>query len=501
MSSFTAMQKEQQLANYLQELLSLDRARQQATLENLSRYADASPMAGSAPPLVSTTEQDLGMSPGVLKAGALGRMKQEAQPLKVELPSQARAQETSAASSSRLQHATQVLQAALANWEACMQGDEANGQRAQPSPEVAVPGIVPPPGLKAEDERAKKTKDYARTLEKAFNHRSPEKAEQALALLEMAAKEEATKIEAQKLKWLTTLLQTQNQAGLEKVYRMLKEAQRQQVPTASPASTPVATSSVGGLDRQVQLAMALGQLQLGAGSPMASPWPYGMPQMSPMSPMSPMTPVTPMAAPATAAPYAAPGPAPIWWPGERSTVASPVGANVGVVPNGANAVRKGGGPKKRNPEAPIGAADSHSGDTLRMHLRSLLQVDSSRVLIVRKINRLGFASPQILREHFSWYGTVENVLVAHSRVKSGGGQAGIVSRLRPSGLGFVVMSKGEEALKILAEGPEQQVSGTIIRVQKFERRMSESPAGLEELEAKEQEQEPCRATESRAMGG
>lgn len=496
MSSFTDMQKEQHLANYLQELLSLDRARQQATLENLSRYADASPMAGSAPPLVSTTEQELGMRPGVLKAGALGRMKQEAQPLKVQLPSQDMG---AGASSSRLQHATQVLQAALANWEACMQGDEANGQRAQPSPEVAVPGIVPPPGLKAEDERAKKMNDYARTLEKALKHHSsPEMAEQALALLEMAAKEEATKIEAQKLKWLTTLLQTQNQANLDKVHRMLKEAQRPQVqlPELPRGATPVATS-VGGLDsRTVQLAMALGQLQqLGAGSPMVSPWPYGMPQMSPMSPMTPMTPM----APPPAAPYAAPGPAPMWWPGERSAVSSP-GANVNGV-NGVNAaVRKGGGPKKRNPEAPIGAADSHSGDTLRMHLRSLLQVDSSRVLIVRKINRLGFASPQILREHFSWYGTVENVLVAHSRVKSGGGQAGIVSRLRPSGLGFVVMSKGEEALKILAEGLEQQVSGTIIRVQKFERRMSESPAGLEELEAKEQEQEPC-SSESRAMGG
>lgn len=129
MSSFTDMQKEQHLANYLQELLSLDRARQQATLENLSRYADASPMAGSAPPLVSTTEQELGMRPGVLKAGALGRMKQEAQPLKVQLPSQDMG---AGASSSRLQHATQVLQAALANWEACMQGDEANGQRVPP---------------------------------------------------------------------------------------------------------------------------------------------------------------------------------------------------------------------------------------------------------------------------------------------------------------------------------------------------------------------------------
>eukprot|EP00435_Cladocopium_sp_Y103_P002004 s2583_g1.t1 len=66
----------------------------------------------------------------------------------VELPSQTRGQDMGAgASSSRLQHATQVLQAALANWEvmtpvgtvvqwpvayailACMQGDEARGSR------------------------------------------------------------------------------------------------------------------------------------------------------------------------------------------------------------------------------------------------------------------------------------------------------------------------------------------------------------------------------------
>ncbi|CAJ1336362.1 unnamed protein product [Effrenium voratum] len=165
-------------------------------------------------------------------------------------------------------------------------------------------------------------------------------------------------------------------------------------------------------------------------------------------------------------------------------------------PQTPEAPRRGGGPKKRNTE---GSDANHSGDTLRMHLRSLLHVDSSRVLIVRKINRLGFSSPTILKEHFSWYGTVENVLVAHSRVKSGGGQAGIVSRLRPSGLGFVVMSKAEEAEMILTQGNEQQVCGTVIRVQKFERRMSESlDAGLEDqLDTKEQEE---FSKECRAMG-
>eukprot|EP00913_Durusdinium_trenchii_P035421 g33147.t1 len=191
-----------------------------------------------------------------------------------------------------------------------------------------------------------------------------------------------------------------------------------------------------GLDPRVMnpAAMAALQASFGAGGPMASPpWSYGIPMVP--------------------TPYAA-GPPPAWWPstGERS-------------PATPETSRKGGGPKKRGNEAGAGHAGAdaahHSGDTLRMHLRSLLQVDSSRVLIVRKINRLGFSSPQILKEHFSWYGTVENVLVAHSRVKSGGGQNGIVSRLRPSGLGFVVMGKGEEASKILAEGPEQQVQGTL----------------------------------------
>lgn len=479
--SFTDVQKERCLTAYVQELLSLDRARQQATLENLSKYADTSPVTNMAALSHSPVlDQDLGLSPGVLKAGqAQGRMFQAEEmptPVKVDLPSNRAGHEDLA--SNRLQHATQVLQAALANWEACMQGNvEANGQRAQASvPEVAVPGTVPPPpGLRATEERAKKVNEYAKTLEKALNNLNhslpPEGAEKALNLLDMA-KEEASKIEAQeKLKLLATFLQTQNQASMGKVYKMLKEPQPTQMPAA-----PAVPRVPGGLDaRTVQLAAAL--QQFGAGVP-AAQWPYAMPTMP--QPMGNIAPVG-------AQPYLpAQGPAATWWP------------NAGAErTQGTNTARKGGGPKKRNNES-AGQADSHSGDTLRMHLRSLLQVDSSRVLIVRKINRLGFSSPQILREHFSWYGTVENVLVAHSRVKSGGGQAGIVSRLRPSGLGFVVMSKGEEALKILAEGAEQQVAGTVIRVQKFERRMSESAAGLEELD--EKDEEPC-SSESRAMGG
>merc|ERR1740123_689905 len=100
--------------------------------------------------------------------------------------------------------------------------------------------------------------------------------------------------------------------------------------------------------------------------------------------------------------------------------------------------------------ASVGETDMRH-DTLRMQLRSLIHIDSDRVLIVRKINRLGFASQAVLLQHFSWYGVVERVLVAHSRVKSGCAPPGSL-RMRPSGLGFVVMSNVEEAQAILAQG-------------------------------------------------
>eukprot|EP00438_Fugacium_kawagutii_P030449 Skav210846 [mRNA] locus=scaffold2829:25669:27201:- [translate_table: standard] len=509
--SFTDAQREQILAKYVQELLAQDQSKQQVTLENLSRYAEASPEASPI------TKRPAAAAASALAPAAMAVRTEDAKPMKVELSPGAQQRKESGAASSRLQHATQVLQAALTNWEACMQGEsQAQSQRAQSStemamPEMAMPGFVPPippPGLKGRTQ----VDEYANTLdkiEKALSHfnNSANNEEKTLAFLEMLAKEEANKMASQERLKMMTLMQTRNQSNMDKLYNMLKEPKAAAMPApAMPApAMPAPAVPAGGIDNgTVQLAMALkqmeqltqlqqlGQLQMqqhlghGGAAMLSPPW---APYTAPVAPMTPMAPMAPMApAPVN---YQAPGPAPTWWPGEK-------------LQGKGGAPRKGGGPKKRNPDGPVSAGphDSHSGDTLRMHLRSLLQVDSSRVLIVRKINRLGFASPTVLREHFSWYGTVENVLVAHSRVKSGGGQAGIVSRLRPSGLGFVVMSKGEEAEKILAEGSEQQVSSTIIRVQRFERRMSESPGGLEELEEKEeemQEQEPC--TESRAMGG
>lgn len=125
------------------------------------------------------------------------------------------------------------------------------------------------------------------------------------------------------------------------------------------------------------------------------------------------------------------------------------------------------------------AKDTQNEDTIRHHLRVLQNVDSKRVLLVRKINRLGFESPMILRAHFSFYGAVENVLVSHSRVKThplkstgSTGKYGY-SRMRPSGLGFIVMSTWEEVERILADGSEQIVAGMAISVQNFEHRQAQ----------------------------
>mmetsp|Transcript_102587 Transcript_102587/g.203633 ORF Transcript_102587/g.203633 Transcript_102587/m.203633 type:complete len:415 (+) Transcript_102587:127-1371(+) len=112
-------------------------------------------------------------------------------------------------------------------------------------------------------------------------------------------------------------------------------------------------------------------------------------------------------------------------------------------------------------------------DTLRAHLQSLVKIDSGRIIIVRKINRLGFASPSVLTAHYSRVGIVDRVLVAHSRVKHACQwkvEPSDAQRLRPSGLGFVVMSKVSEAEAIFAQGVEQMVGGTVIRIQRFERR-------------------------------
>mmetsp|Transcript_129415 Transcript_129415/g.228829 ORF Transcript_129415/g.228829 Transcript_129415/m.228829 type:complete len:517 (-) Transcript_129415:83-1633(-) len=149
---------------------------------------------------------------------------------------------------------------------------------------------------------------------------------------------------------------------------------------------------------------------------------------------------------------------------------SPQGCRVGPNEHGGGFAKLGA--SGRNYRRNGVAAFQASGDdvSLSKHLRELEKIEPERVVLVRKINQLGLESPKLLRTHYSKYGKVDRVLVAHSKYKV----PGCAVKLRPSGLGFIVMNKKEEASAVFAQGQEQFVSGgpdqpaVNIRVQRFQ---------------------------------
>jgi hypothetical protein len=106
--------------------------------------------------------------------------------------------------------------------------------------------------------------------------------------------------------------------------------------------------------------------------------------------------------------------------------------------------------------------------TLSTSLQLLANEDPLCLFIVRRINKLGFKAARKLKHHFATYGTVVQVLVAHSTVRQHGTPP-YYSRRRPSSLGFVHMSDQASVQQVLNLGLEQEVDGTVIRVQRFER--------------------------------
>merc|ERR1712136_412377 len=92
--------------------------------------------------------------------------------------------------------------------------------------------------------------------------------------------------------------------------------------------------------------------------------------------------------------------------------------------------------------------------------------------IIRRMNRLGLRAERALRRHFSQYGEVVRVLRAHSTGRTRASSTNHPHR-RPSSLGFVHMASADTVLQILALGPEQDVEGSMLRVQKFVRQFNE----------------------------
>jgi len=113
------------------------------------------------------------------------------------------------------------------------------------------------------------------------------------------------------------------------------------------------------------------------------------------------------------------------------------------------------------------AAERGWNGTLRTHLSTLQNEDPMSILIVRRINRLGFESDEALKEYFTQLGGVRHVLVAHSRVKPNAKRP--LARVRPAGIGFVVMASQEETNKVLSL-EEHVVRNVSVQVHRYESR-------------------------------
>jgi len=114
---------------------------------------------------------------------------------------------------------------------------------------------------------------------------------------------------------------------------------------------------------------------------------------------------------------------------------------------------------------------ANSVQTLSTSLQLLSKEDPDKLIIVRRINKLGFKASRKLKQYFGEFGHVVRVLIAHSTCRDVKDEEGKV-RQRPSSLGFVQMASAQAVRQALSLGTEQEVEGAAILVQKFERQQT-----------------------------
>jgi hypothetical protein len=107
-------------------------------------------------------------------------------------------------------------------------------------------------------------------------------------------------------------------------------------------------------------------------------------------------------------------------------------------------------------------------------LNELQDEDADCIVFARRIQRLGFHSEKILRNHYLQYGEVKKVLLsnAHDHTQCTDNNPRHVVRLRPSGLALILMADRESAAAIIAAGEIQCVQDVDVQVRRFERRFT-----------------------------
>lgn len=149
------------------------------------------------------------------------------------------------------------------------------------------------------------------------------------------------------------------------------------------------------------------------------------------------------------------------------------------------------------PEPKAAARAPRQVQTLSTSLQLLSKENPDVLIIVRRINKLGFKAARKLKQYFQQFGTVTRVLVAHSTCRQQGGESQVNARRRPSSLGFIHMTSADAVRQVLALGSEQEVDGALIRVQKFERQHGEAAAA--EALADEEAEEAAAAAEEEKL--
>jgi len=130
--------------------------------------------------------------------------------------------------------------------------------------------------------------------------------------------------------------------------------------------------------------------------------------------------------------------------------------------------RSNGGevPWRRNPS--MNLSDESS---LRSNLQKMAKYDDKLIFMVRKINKLGLSSPIFLRDYFEKFGAIQEVFVTHAIDKQKDPRLPEKQRIRPAGIGFVVMKKAEDVTAILQRDEAQHtLRGVTVTVCKYEYR-------------------------------